>query len=106
MNVFEALVITVRVVIMKTISCDLHDYLEIACMYKIQVHLTLSNGDHYSGIPVTTRINTEREECLRILSDSANKQIDIPLYLLGAMKAITPNTHFDTIVFDEPKSLS
>jgi Rho-binding antiterminator len=91
---------------MKPISCDLHDYLEIACLYKIQVYLTLTNGDNHSGIPVTTRINVEREECLQILPDSGSEKIDIPLHLLEKMKAITPNTHFNTIVFVEPQSSS
>lgn len=86
----------------KPISCDLHDYLEIACLYKIQVYLTLANGVNHCGIPVTIKINVEREECLQIQPDSDSEKIDIPLYLLENMKAITSNTHFNTICFVKP----
>ena len=86
---------------MKPINCDLHDYLEIACVYKIQVHLTLTNGECYNGVPVATRVNAQREECLQFLLDSGNEPIDIPFYMLEKMNAIAPSIHFSTVTFTE-----
>ena len=88
---------------MKPISCDLHDYLEIACMYKIQVHLVLTDGENYSGMPITIRVNTKREECLQLLLDSSNERIDLVLYQLETMEAVTPNNHFSKVLFSPPK---
>lgn len=84
-----------------TISCDLHDYLEIACMYKIQVSLVLTDGRYFKGSPITTSINAEKEECLLFLPDSSEIQVSIPLYLLEKMEAVTHNVHFNTVVFKE-----
>jgi len=84
-----------------TMCCDLHDYLEIACMCKIQVSLVLTNGRYFKGSPITTTINDEKEECLLFLPDSSDEQVSIPLYLLEKMEAVTHNIHFDTFVFTE-----
>lgn len=88
---------------MKTpMNCDLHDYLEIACMYKIQVSITLTGGRQYKGTPITTKINAEKEECLEFLPVSSNEQMCIPLYMLETMKALTHNIHFNVVTFIEP----
>lgn len=89
---------------MQPISCDLHDYLEIACIYKIPVHLLLTNGEEYSGIPITIEVNTNREEYLQLLIDSSNERTDIVLHELETMEAITPNTHFSKVIFSSPES--
>lgn len=89
---------------MKSIlSCDLHDYLEIACMYKIKVSLKLADGEHYKGTPITTTINAEKEECLLFLPDSSDEQVRIPVHLLEQMEAITHNRHFNTVLFTGPQ---
>ena len=84
-----------------TMSCDLHDYLEIACMYKIQVSLLLTDGSYYRGTSITTTFNAEKEECLLFLSDSSETPVSIPLHLLEKMEAVTHNIHFNAVVFTE-----
>lgn len=89
---------------MKTaINCDLHDYLEIACIYKIQVSLLLTDGSFYKGTPVTTSFNHEREECLVFLPTFSNEQVSIPLYLLEKMEAARNNIHFKTVIFQKAR---
>ena len=92
------------------ISCDLYDIIEIACMYHFSVELTLKNGECVSGIADTIVIdkevtNKDRQECIRLVDDM---QVDekkspllIPLSTLAFMRALTPNSHFNTIDFDE-----
>ncbi|VUD64483.1 hypothetical protein TDB9533_03327 [Thalassocella blandensis] len=82
------------------ISCDLHDYIEIACMYKIPVSLTLKDGRVLSGKPITTTFNRAKEECILFFHFSSEEEEHIPLYLLEIMASITPNVHFNTVVFE------
>ncbi len=79
------------------ISCDLHDYIEIACMYRMPVELTLLNGDAISGIAHDVRLNDKREECIQLVCDHAATLT--PLTQLSMMKALNHNSHFDVINF-------
>lgn len=92
------------------ISCDLHDTIEIACMYHFSVELTLKNGECVSGIADTIVIkkevtNKDRQECIRLVdntqADEKKSPLLIPLSTLAFMRALTPNSHFNTISFDE-----
>lgn len=84
------------------LNCDLHDYLEIACMYKILVSIKLTDGRIVKGSPITTKINADKEECLVFKPDDSVTGINIPMYLLESMEAITHNHHFNAVVFREP----
>ena len=79
------------------LNCNLHDYLEIACLFKIEVELLLLDGSSYIGIASTTRCDNT-EEFLTFQSQENEKPIDIPILLLESMRAIRPNTHFDKVV--------
>lgn len=48
------------------LKCDLHDYIEIVCLYHYPLKLTLSSGAVLSGTALTTRYNDQRQECLAI----------------------------------------
>lgn len=79
-------------------SCDLHDYLEIACMYKIRVEMTLADGQKTTGIPLTTRVTSEKEELL-VFQVSDKERIELPLLSLQKMTAMSNNPHFNTVGF-------
>ena len=102
------------------ISCDLHDYIEIACMYHFSIELTLKNGECVSGVADTVVIKQEvikqevirqevirkkvtakeKQECIWLVDENKNP-ILVPLSTLASMHAITPNSHFDMITFNE-----
>jgi len=82
------------------LKCDLHNYLEIACLYRIEVELILQNSDHHIGIPVTTRVNKEIGECLEFNSKTGVGNMSIPLLSLKTMQSDSPNSHFDKVVFN------
>lgn len=97
------------------ISCDLHDYIEIACLYHFSVELTLKNGECVSGVADTVVIkqkvirqevtDKEKQEYIRLISENKVDENKIPMLIplstLASMRAITPNSHFDMISFNE-----
>ncbi len=79
------------------ISCANHDYVEIACMYRFEVNLVLTNGQVARGKAVQTAYNDKREECLILETGSGNKAI--VLDQVASMEAVTNNPHFEKIDF-------
>lgn len=78
-------------------TCDQHDYVEIACMYHYPVKLTLKSGAELKGRPLDTQRNKLQQECIKMqLEDS------ISLVLLDSMvqmEAQIDNPHFHVIRF-------
>lgn len=76
-------------------SCDQHDYVEIACLYRYVVKLTLKSGEEVTGIALDTRRNVQRQECIAI------NHIDtlIALDAVASMEALVKNPHFNRVTF-------
>lgn len=77
------------------ISCDQHDYVEIACMYRYKVKLTLKSGEEITGIALDTRPNVQQRECIAI----NNTDTLISLDSLATMAALVENPHFKLVTF-------
>jgi len=77
------------------ISCQLHDYIEIACMYGYQVKLHLKNGQVIEGKAMDTHISTDKREYL-VIGDEHQK---IELTQITKMTVSTPNAKFNEIIF-------
>lgn len=83
------------------LSCDLHDYLEIACLYQYQVTLVLATGDELMGTPKTTTIKQHdgvKYEVLVFCCDNG-ETIDVDLLMLRSMHVHTPQAKFTDINF-------
>jgi Rho-binding antiterminator len=78
------------------IACHLHDYIEIACLYSLEIELELTDGEHLRARAMTTK-TVNREEWLVLRSDE--KEITIPLNQLKRMKALQTNPYFTEINF-------
>lgn len=76
-------------------SCDQHDYVEIACLYRYVVKLTLKSGEEVTGIALDTRRNAQRQECIAI------NNIDnlIALDAVATMEVLVENPHFKLVRF-------
>lgn len=81
------------------ITCNQHDYIEIACTFHMQIQLTFNNGNQLIGIAKDTVYNKEREECMIVSTD--NGDASIVLQELKSIKATEKNPHFDIIYFDQ-----
>ncbi|MDE2389022.1 MAG: Rho-binding antiterminator [Betaproteobacteria bacterium] len=78
------------------ISCDLHDFVEVACMYGYQLRLILKNNQIIEGKAIDIVNSPEQQECLVIDSNSRQK---IELTRLAKMEVLTPNAKFSEIIF-------
>jgi len=79
-----------------SISCELHDYLEIACIYGYRVKLTLKDHQIIEGKASDIQTTAEKREYLVI--DNGQKQ-QIELNQIGKMQVLTPNAKFTQVIF-------
>jgi Rho-binding antiterminator len=77
------------------ISCDLHDYIEIACLYGYQVKLTLKDQQSIEGKAVDI-ITADKREYLLLDNDQHQR---IELTELAKMQVLTPNAQFTEMIF-------
>jgi len=84
------------------ISCDLHDYIEIACMYRLPIELQLKDGVTQQGIAMDIAKNANGEECLLLSSDQTDSSAESSLVVLDqikTMRALVSTPHFDVVNF-------
>lgn len=80
----------------KPLHCDLHDYLEIACLYGYTLDIELTNGQPLTARATTTRTSSAQEEFLEVETTSGRQEIR-----LDQLLAITPrdkNARFGRVV--------
>ncbi|EGG99323.1 Rho-specific inhibitor of transcription termination (YaeO) [gamma proteobacterium IMCC2047] len=84
------------------ISCDLHDYIEIACMYRLPVELELKDGVIQQGTAMDIAKNASGEECLLLADNQDDSSAESRLVVLDqikTMRALVSNPHFDVVNF-------
>jgi len=79
------------------ISCEQHDYIEIACLYNYRVRLTIDSGIQLEGVAVDTVRNHDQEECIKIRDGSSEHLV--VLDTITTMEAFVENRHFKVISF-------
>ncbi|WP_292953280.1 Rho-binding antiterminator [Nitrosomonas sp.] len=78
------------------IACELHDYVEVACMYNYQLKLILKDGQVMEGKAVDIVQSDDHRELL-IIDNGAQEQVD--LMTLSKMQVLTPNANFKEVIF-------
>jgi Rho-binding antiterminator len=78
------------------ISCELHDYIEIACMHGYRVKLELKNGQILEGKAKDIITTSEKRELL-VIDNGHNQQVE--LNQLAKMTTLTPHAAFQEIKF-------
>ena len=84
------------------ISCDLHDYIEIACMYRLPIELQLKDGETQQGTAMDIAKNANGEECLLLTDNQDGSSTESSLVVLDqikTMRALVSNPHFDVVNF-------
>ncbi|WP_331344302.1 Rho-binding antiterminator [Cellvibrio sp. UBA7661] len=79
------------------ISCNQHDYIEIVCMYRYPIKLTLITGDTLEGIALDTQRNDHKEECLKI--DITGVEELVVLEHIKTLEVLVENPHLQKIGF-------
>ena len=78
------------------ISCELHDFVEVACMYGYRLRLILKNDQVIEGKAIDIVNSPKKRECLVIEGDSMQH---IELTQLIRMQVLTPNAKFSEVDF-------
>ncbi|MBU2113632.1 MAG: Rho-binding antiterminator [Gammaproteobacteria bacterium] len=79
------------------LKCDLHDYIEMVCLYHYPLKLTLSSGAVLIGTALTTRYNDQRQECL-VIKQNASKQ-QVALEDIARLEVTVANPHLQQVRF-------
>ncbi|WP_445765878.1 Rho-binding antiterminator [Rheinheimera sp.] len=80
------------------LKCDLHDYIEIVCLYHYPLKLTLSSGAVLTGTALTTRYNNQRQECL-VIKQNDNEQ-QVVLEDIALLEVTVQNPHLQQVRFN------
>ena len=80
----------------QNISCELHDFIEVACMYGYQVQLALKDGQVIEGKAVDITTSKEKREYL-IINNGQEQQVE--LTQLTKLTVLTPNAQFKDVNF-------
>lgn len=79
------------------LNCDLHDYIEMVCLYHYPLKLTLNSGAVLSGTALTTRYNQQRQECLVIKQNDSEQQV--VLEDIALLEVTVANPHLQQVRF-------
>ncbi|EPJ86624.1 MULTISPECIES: Rho-binding antiterminator [Pseudomonas] len=80
----------------KPLHCDLHDYLEIACLCGYTLDIELTNGQRLTARAITTRTASTREEFLEV--ETTDGRLEIRLDQLLAITPLDSNARFERVV--------
>ncbi|MET0777207.1 Rho-binding antiterminator [Pseudomonas sp. UMAB-40] len=79
------------------LNCDLHDYLEIACLHGYRLDVELNDGSRLVAKALTTRTSSDKEEFLCL--ETADGPREIRLDQLLAVTPLDANAQFGRVVF-------
>ncbi len=79
----------------KPLTCELHDYLEIACLYRYRVKLHLKDQTALEGVAIDVA-SRDGHEYLLI---EAGEKRTIDLNELVKLQVLTPNAKFTEVMF-------
>lgn len=75
------------------ISCNDYDYIEIVCLYRYPVRLTLKSGQTIEGKALDTARNQDKQEAIK-LDQNAVEQL-VVLDDLSLLEVLVDNPHFN-----------
>lgn len=81
------------------IDCDLHDYLEIACLYRYMLRIELVDGTCFDARALTTCSTEDKAEYLVV--QKGDNQQKIRLDYLSAITVLTAGATFSSVIFNK-----
>lgn len=78
------------------IACELHDFVEVACMYGYQLRLILKNNQEIEGKAIDIVQSDDKREFL-VIDNGSRQQVD--LVELSKMQVLTPSAKFTEVIF-------
>ncbi|MCZ4372454.1 Rho-binding antiterminator [Vibrio diazotrophicus] len=80
------------------ISCGNYDYIEIVCLFKYPIEITLKSGEVVFGKALDTAKNSLGEECIKLLTQDS--ELLVVLDSIAKLKVTMENPHFQEVTFD------
>ena len=83
------------------ISCSQYDFIEIVCMYRYPIKLTLRSDvdiTETKGIALDTQQNDKKEECINIEVEGVERLV--VLDEISSLEVCIDNPHFNHVSFD------
>lgn len=74
------------------ISCNDYDYIEIVCMHRYPIKLTMKSGEQLVCVALDTKRNQAREECIKV-SVEGQEQL-VVLTEITDLEVSVDNPHF------------
>jgi Rho-binding antiterminator len=79
------------------ISCSDYDYVEIACLYRYPITLTLMTGEIIEGVAADTARDENKRECIKVIC--ADGSMLVVLDELEHLEVAIENPHFTKVSF-------
>ncbi len=79
------------------ISCNQYDYIEIVCMYRYPINITMKTGTIIKCTPLDTQRNDAREECIKVRVDGVESLVE--LGHISKLEVCVENPHFQVVSF-------
>ncbi|MFC0119767.1 Rho-binding antiterminator [Pseudoalteromonas xiamenensis] len=76
------------------LSCEQHDYLEVACVYHFELEVTTTDGHSYLGLAKDVRYEN-KTQCLVLESGSVQNAVSIAQ--ITSLVALTDNPYFQRV---------
>lgn len=80
------------------IRCDQHDYIEIACMFRYPIKLTMKSGELIECTALDTVLNEHKDECIKVEVNGSERLV--VLTELSLLEVSVDNPHFQTVSLD------
>lgn len=79
------------------INCKSHDYIEIVCMYRYPIKITMKTGEIIKCIAFDTHYNSIREECIKVKIDALVSEVILDN--ISTLEISVKNPHFEKVSF-------
>src|SRR5690606_36200971 len=86
----------------RPLDCDLHDYLEIACLKRYRLNMVLTDGAEYLAKALTTKTGANKEEFLVVETsseESGAKRCEIRLDRIRRIAPVDSHADFGVVDF-------
>ena len=77
------------------IACDLHDHIEVACLYRYELEVHLQDGTTVTGKALTTRTLADKTE--QLLLGTVADPTSVPLHDIRRIDVTTPGARFSSL---------
>ncbi len=79
------------------ISCNEYDYIEIVCLYRYPVRLTMKVGEFIKGVALDTSRTESKNECIKLNANET--EILVELDGISKLEVLIENPHFSEVIF-------